>query len=245
MRSTRGAFALVLVSVVAGCTSSPSDPLEPTLTDVATVTFVDGVDNPYFPLPVGMTWAYEAQSEEGLERIEIEVLAIDAPGGDKVVQGVRATVVRDVVYLDGEVIEDTFDWYAQDADGNVWYLGEDTCEWEPGTYDPDAACVAPVGAWEWGVGGALPGIVMPADPQVDGRPYYQEYYVGEAEDVGEVVEVGLTVEVAAGTFEDCIKTHDTSTLDPDLDEYKYYCPGIGTVLVEEPDITEELVEHAP
>jgi hypothetical protein len=84
---------------------------------------------------------------------------------------------------------------------------------------------------------------MPADPTVDGQPYYQEYYVGEAEDVGEVVEVGLSLTVAAGSFTDCIKTHDFSTLDPDLDEYKYYCPGVGTVKVEEPDIQEELVEY--
>jgi hypothetical protein len=151
-----------------------------------------------------------------------------------VVHGVVATVVRDTVYLDDEIVEDTKDWYAQDSQGNVWYLGEDTCEFENGE------CVSHAGAWEWGVDGALPGILMPASPIVDGRRYYQEYYPGEAEDVGEVVAVGLSVTVPAGTYSDCIKTHDTSTLDRSLDEMKYYCRGVGTVKVEEPEALVEL-----
>jgi hypothetical protein len=130
------------------------------------------------------------------------------------------------------------DWYAQDSDGNVWYLGEDTCEYE------DGACVSTEGSWEWGRDGALPGVAMWADPKVDGQPYYQEFYPGEAEDVGEVVEVGLSVTVPAGTFDDCVKTHDTSTLDATLDEQKTFCRGVGNVLVEEGDVTEELVESS-
>lgn len=233
-----GVTFTVLV-LAAACTSGDGDgdgDGAPYLPDAAQATFVSGVDNPYFPLPVGATWAYEAQTDEGVERIEIEVLDASAEGGTKVVQGVTATVVRDTVTLDGEIIEDTWDWYAQDDEGNVWYLGEDTCEFENGM------CAAMVGAWEWGQDGALPGIVMPADPMVDGMPYYQEYYVGEAEDAGEVVEVGIAVDVKAGSFTDCIKTHDTSTLDAKLDEFKYYCKGIGTVKVDEHDIVEELVE---
>jgi hypothetical protein len=153
------------------------------------------------------------------------------------VNGVTAVVVRDTVTVDDEVVEDTHDWYAQDSDGNVWYLGEDTCEYEGGE------CVSTAGAWEWGIDGALPGIQMPGDPQVDGQPYYQEYYPGEAEDYGEIVEVGLSISVRAGEFTDCIETYDASTLDRQLQEFKTYCAGIGTVLVEEPDVNEELVSY--
>jgi hypothetical protein len=203
------------------------------LPDVADATFVDAVSNPFFPLPAGATWVYEATSDGSVERIEIEVLA-----EKRTIQGVSATQVRDTVTLDGVIVEDTTDWYAQDTTGNVWYLGEDTCEFENGQ------CATRVGAWEWGVDGALPGILMPGTPTVDGQPFFQEYYVGEAQDVGEVIAVGESVVVAAGSFEGCVKTRDTSALDPDLQEYKYYCSGVGLTRVEEPDATEELIESA-
>jgi hypothetical protein len=217
-------------ALLAGCVGTA----EPVLPDVTEARFVSGVDNPYFPLPVGATWILDATTVDGgLERIAIEVL-----DETRDIQGVAATVVRDTVTLDGVLLEDTHDWYAQDEAGNVWYLGEETCEYEGGQ------CVSTAGSWEWGIDGALPGHQMPAEPSVDGQPYYQEYYPGEAEDVGEVVAVGLSVTVPAGTFDDCVKTHDTSPLIPDLDEHKYYCRGVGNVLVEEPDATEELTEYA-
>lgn len=229
-------FALALALALPACDSGDDgdDGPAPVLTEVDGVMFVTAIDNPYLPMPVGARWVIESQTDEGLERIEIEVLA-----ETREIQGVTATVVRDTAYLDGVVIEDTWDWFAQDAAGNVWYLGEDTCEFV------DGMCANMVGAWEWGTDGALPGIAMPADPKVDGKPYYQEYYVGEAEDVGEVVATGVSVTVPAGTFDDCIKTHDTSTLDPELEEFKYYCRGVGTVLIEEEDVREELVEFTP
>ena len=202
-----------------------------TLPDVAGVTFVAAVDNPYFPLPVGATWTYQATTPEGIERIEVEVLA-----ETRTIQGVVATIVKDTVYLDDVIVEDTFDWYAQDATGNVWYLGEDTCEFVDGVCDGIHA-----GAWEWGVDGAVPGIIMFATPAVDGQPYYQEFSSGVAEDVGEVIEVGASVTVPAGAYIDCIKTRDTSTLDPELSEIKIYCRDVGNVFVEEPDFNVELM----
>ena len=113
--------------------------------------------------------------------------------------GISATVVRDTVYVDGELVEDTYDWFAQDNDGNVWYLGEDTHEYE------DGVAVNAEGAWEAGVDGALPGIVMPADPAV-GDAYRQEYYAGEAEDMGEVLEVGVARSIALGDYDDVVVT---------------------------------------
>lgn len=197
--------------------------------DVSAVTWADAVDNPTFPLPVGATWDYTATTPDGLETDHVEVLA-----DTREIEGVTATVVYDLVALDGETIEETWDWYAQDTDGNVWYLGEDTCEFEGGE------CVAHVGAWEWGVDGALPGILMPAAPAADGQPYFQEYAEGVAEDVGEVIATGETAEAAGQSWTDCIRTADTSHIDPDLYEEKVYCPGVGNVLVVEGDVVVTL-----
>jgi hypothetical protein len=97
------------------------------------------------------------------------------------------------------------------------------------------------GAWEAGVDGALPGIAMLADPRV-GDAYYQEYYEGEAEDYGEVVEVDVAADVPAGSFTGCVKTRDTTKLEPDVEEFKTYCEGIGVVLEEEEDTRVELQE---
>jgi hypothetical protein len=216
----------------AGDGSTGAEPVMPVLPDVSMTQFVDVIDNPYLPMPVGATWTIESQTDEGLIRIEVEVLA-----ETRTIEGVVATVVQDREYLDDELIEDTKDWFAQDVEGNVWYLGEETCEFEGGM------CVDTHGAWEWGVDAALPGIIMRASPTVDGMPYYQEYYLGEAEDYGEVVAVGLSIEVAAGVFEDCIQIHEGSTLDLTLDENKYYCSGVGNVLIEDGEDREELVEY--
>lgn len=188
------------------------------------------IDNPFLPMPVGATWTYEAQTDEGLERIAVEVLP-----DDKEVWGVAVTVVRDTARLDGELIEDTWDWYAQDLDGNVWYLGEETCEYKGGD------CVDTGGSWEAGVDGAVAGIVMEADPQV-GDVYYQEYLAGEAEDMGEVMATDTSVKVPAGTWTGCVRTKDTTALDPEVLEFKTYCAGVGNALVEEEDVRVELVD---
>lgn len=198
--------------------------------DPAAHTWTNVVDNPYFPLPPGAKWTYEATTADGVEHDEFVVTS-----DSKTVNGVDVVVVRDTVWVDGVLVEATDDWFVQDEAGNVWYFGEETCE-----YTNDE-CVDTVGSWEYGIDGAQPGILMPATPAVDGQPYFQEYYVGEAEDVGEVVEVGISVSVPAGDYTDCIKTHDTSHLDATLDEHKVYCPGVGNVLTEEPTGNVELL----
>ncbi len=192
--------------------------------------FVAEIDHPYFPAsPPGTKWNYEAETKDGLEQVIVEVLP-----EKREVWGVMATVIRDTVYLDGELVEDTWDWFAQDTTGNVWYLGEETYEYE------DEEIVCDCGAWEAGVDGALPGIIMPAELE-PGDPYYQEFHAGEAEDQGQIVSVDETVEVSGETFHGCIKTHDTSTIDPEIDSYKYYCAGIGFVMEEEEAEVVELV----
>jgi hypothetical protein len=179
--------------------------------------FVDVIDNPYLPLAPGTRWVYEGEDDGESERVEVEVLE-----ETRVIEGITATIVRDTVYVDGELAEDTYDWYAQDEDGNVWYLGEDTHEYE------DGVAVNAEGAWEYGTDGALPGIVMLAQPEV-GDAYRQEYYEGEAEDMGEVVEVGATKELGIGTYEDVLVTKDWNPLEPEVIEEKSYAPGVGLI----------------
>jgi hypothetical protein len=127
------------------------------------------------------------------------------------------------VSVEGSVVEDTFDWFAQDADGNVWYMGEDTKEYE------DGEVVSTEGSWEAGVDGALPGIIMEADPQV-GDAYRQEYYPGQAEDLAEVVRTGQSETVPAGAYDDLVVIKEWNPLEPDAIEEKYYSQGVGTVL---------------
>lgn len=183
------------------------------------------VPNPYFPLVPGTVWIYEAGTEDGVER------TVDTVTGDtRTILGIEATVVLDEVSLEGDLVELTYDWYAQDAAGTVWYLGEVSCEFE----EPGDAC-DPSGSWEAGVDGAEPGVIMWADPLAHrGRPYRQEYYEGEAEDVAQVLRGGLTVAVPAGTFTDCIETMDWTPLEPGAREHKFYCAGVGMVLEVEP-----------
>jgi len=219
---------LIITLFVPACDSSRQDDdsfevtFDPTFVASQMQT---NVTNPFFPLPVGATWRYEGEVAEGTEVIVVQVLE-----ETRMVAGIEARVVRDRVYLAGELIEDTKDWYAQDAAGNVWYLGEETAEYENGQI------VSTEGAWETGVDGARAGIIMPANPAV-GQAYYQEFYEGEAEDRGKVLGINETVTVPAGSYSGCVKTEDTTPLEPDVLEYKYYCPGVGTVL--EVDLEED------
>jgi hypothetical protein len=183
--------------------------------------FTTEIDNRYWPMEPGTQWTYRELDEEGKEVLVVVTVTSETK---KIANGVTARVVRDTVTEDGELIEDTFDWYAQDAEGNVWYLGEDTAEFEDGKLKTRA------GSFEAGVDGALPGVVMPAEPG-DGMQYRQEYYKGEAEDNGEILGTEEMAEVPAGLYEDVVLTKDTITIEPDVLEYKLYAPGVGPVLV--------------
>ena len=153
-----------------------------------------------------------------LQRVEVTVT-----DRTKTIMGIEARVVHDVVTEDGQVKEDTFDWYAQDKAGNLWYLGEDTKEYEDGKVSSTE------GSWEAGVDGALAGILLPADPEV-GMAYRQEYYEGEAEDRAKVVSVDEHADVPYGSFDGVLETEDTTPLEPDLVERKYYAKDVGPVL---------------
>jgi hypothetical protein len=178
------------------------------------------IDNPYFTLTPGTTFTYQTKTEDGTEKDMVIVT-----NETKEILGITTTVVWDRVWLDEELTEETFDWHAQDKQGNVWYMGEDSKEYENGKV------VSTEGSWEAGVDGAKPGIIMEADPQV-GDSYRQEYYPGHAEDAAKVVSLNETVKVPFGTFTNCLQTRDVSLLDPTQDEDKYYCTSVGGVTLE-------------
>lgn len=198
--------------------------------------FVERVDNPYFPMIPGTRWVYEGDTESGRERIVVEVT-----DQTKEILGVPAVVVHDQAFLDGELVEDTFDWFAQDRAGNVWYLGEATQEFEHGKPTTTK------GSWQAGVKGAKPGIAMRAHPR-PGQSYRMEYLKGEAEDEATILRVDAKGSVPYGGFSNAVKTKDFTRLEPSLLEHKYYAAGIGLVLedtVKGGSGHIELVEYTP
>jgi hypothetical protein len=182
--------------------------------------FTTQIDNRYWPMTPGTRWIYREQDAKG-HRLRVVVTVSSET--KKVANGITARVVRDTVSQNGRVAEDTFDWYAQDDTGNLWYLGEKTAEYENGKVATRA------GSWEAGVDGALPGIIMPASPR-DDLAYRQEYSRGNAEDNGEILSTGEQVQVAGGHFESAVLTKDTTPLEPKTLEYKVYAPDVGPVL---------------
>lgn len=180
--------------------------------------FVAVVDHPYLPLPTGARWVYDGEVDGEPQRDTVTVL----PGTEDIL-GVHATVVRDTVRAaDGSVLEDTLDWYAQDRAGNVWYLGEDTKEYDHGKV------TSTEGSWRAGEHGAQPGIVMRAHPRV-GDAYRQEFDRGNAEDLAEVTRLGAKITTPAGSYADVLVTKEWTPLEANVVEEKSYARGIGVV----------------
>ena len=202
---------------------------------VEAANFVAGVDNPHWPLKPGTTFIYEDEDGEAHNEVRVtdQQKVITLPSGDTI----TCMVVRDLEWEDDgdedgiwtgdELLEKTDDWYAQDVDGNVWYFGE----YSESREDKDSPWVLE-GSWEAYVGGALPGILMPANPQT-GESYRQEYLEGEAEDMAQVLKLNASASVPWGDYEGCLKTKEWTPLEPGSVEHKYYAPGVGLVLIEE------------
>ena len=210
--------------VVAGCGSSP-EKSPPSGVDGLTIPtpspdpadFVDHVDNPWFPLEPGTVWTYRTTGEDGRQTNTVTVT-----DRTREIQGVTTTVVHDEARdAAGRVVEDTYDWYAQDTAGNVWYFGEATTAYDDGTPDTE-------GSWEAGVGGAEAGIVMLATPRV-GDGYVQEHDPGVAEDRARIVSLTEQRVVRTDRYDGLLLTEDTTPLEPGLVERKYYAQGLGVV----------------
>jgi hypothetical protein len=175
--------------------------------------FSTTVTNPYFPLVPGTTWTFDGGGE---------LVVVAVTDRTREIAGVTTIVVHDQALEDGQVIEDTEDYYAHDAAGNVWYFGEVTGECD-GTRITSRA-----GSWEAGVDGALPGVVMLGDPRV-GDVYRQEYLAGEAEDRATILELDATQSGPTGTYSGVVVTKDVTPLEPALLEHKSYASGVGVV----------------
>lgn len=201
--------------------------------------FTTEIDNPYWPMSPGSKWVYEETDTKG-STVDVTVTVTNRT--KTIANGVEARVVRDVATENGELIEATDDWYAQDSDGNIWYLGEDTAEYKNGKIATRA------GSFEAGVGGAQAGIALPANPE-PGMSYRQEYDKGNAEDRGAVVTVGEEqVQTPTGFYTDVLMTRDLVPLEPKVEELKFYVPDVGPVLSVHTDGTGgrgELVNYTP
>ena len=180
--------------------------------------FVTVIDNPYFPLVPGTTFIYRGETEGTPTRDVMKVTY-----KTKEILGVTTTVVHDRVYEEGVLTEDTFDWYAQDKQGNVWYFGEDTKE-----LDENGNVVSTEGSWQAGVNGAEPGIIMLADPE-KGDKYQQEFAAGVAEDMAQVLGFKDSLCVRYGCFENVLVTKEWTPLEPGVVENKYYAKGVGFI----------------
>jgi hypothetical protein len=181
--------------------------------------FVPTIDNTYWPMAPGSRWVFrEVDADGSRQRVEVTVT-----NRTKTILGIPATVVHDRVTEDGELVEDTDDWYAQDKWGGLWYLGEDTTEYENGKP------AGKQGSWEAGVDGAQPGLIIPPRPEV-GLSYRQEFYAGEAEDRGRILSLDELVDVPFGSYDEVLMTRDWTPLEPDVLEHKFYAKGVGPVL---------------
>ena len=167
--------------------------------------FVANVDNPYLEYKPGTGFHFAGVRGTTAQTDDAVVLH-----KHKWILGIRCTIVKDTVSEHGRAVERTFDWYAQDRYGNVWYMGENSLERQNGRF------VRASDSWESGVDGGKPGIIMPGHPRV-GEAYRQEYYPpGQALDEARVVSVRPLV------------TLERSPLEPQT-EKKYYVRGVGEV----------------
>ena len=242
-----GAVTMAVAALAAGCGDGGDEdaaaatgglPQGSEHVELDPAQFTTTIDNRYWPMTPGSRWVYQEVEDGKSQRVVVTVT-----DRTKTVGGVEGRVVRDVVSDEatGESIEVIDDYYAQDADGNIWYLGEDTTEYKNGKPQSTA------GSFHAGVDGAEAGVALPAEP-VQGLTYRQEYYAGEAEDEGEVLRTGEQAESAFGHFNDVLVTRDINPLEPKVVEYKFYAPNVGPLLtldVSGASGREELLRYTP
>jgi hypothetical protein len=214
---------LLVPTASAGCGSSGSKH-RPSTTGAATAPirpsdFSARVDNPYFPLRAGTTLRYRG-NKDGKPSIDVVTVTRETAR----IMGVPCVTVHDSLYQSGRLAEQTTDWYTQDKHGNVWYFGEATRE-----LDAKGRTTSTEGSWKAGVDGALPGIFMPPVPRL-GDSFRQEYYKGHAEDHFKVLDLHASVTVPFASYTgNALRTEETTPLEPDVLDNKYYVRGIGEV----------------
>jgi hypothetical protein len=246
-------LSVVLVGLALAPSGGRADPVLP---DFSAADFEPGaaVDNPLFPLLDPRTRVFVSRENGEDNRFELTVL-----GPGPVILGVQTTTQRDRSYENGRLVEDTFDYYAQDGGGNVWYFGEDVTNY---LYDGMGNLIGTTDESSWRAGENLanpggdpaqPGFIMPVDQTLDFE-YYQEFAVDdEALDEGKTSAVLLQISVPVGDFDEVLRVLETTAVEPNARGFKYYAPDVGLVLEEEglnaqlqnPDETFELTRVVP
>jgi hypothetical protein len=176
------------------------------------------ITNPWFPLTRGSVYVYDGQKDGKQAR---DVMSVTRK--TKVITGIRAAVVADRLFLNGQLAERTTDWYAQDRHGTVWYLGEKTAE-----LNASGRVTSTEGSFLNGRDGAKGGIFMPAHPQV-GQAFQQESFKGQAEDRFRILSLATSISTPAASSQSAMLTKETTPLEPGVVDHKYYVQGIGTV----------------
>ncbi len=229
-------FASTALCLAALATPITAFAADPTLPEFNAANFAYPKANPYFPLDIGTSHTLKGTRTDGDPIVEHAVITVQGPG--PVILGVPTVTVLDEAFEGGILVERTFDYYAADKDGNVWYFGEDVTNFR---YD-DAGVLLGTdnkSAWRAGVNDAQPGISVSGVPEV-GLALFQEHApVDEAMDYAEILALDAEVTGPAGTFKNVMKTFESSTVETDLREYKYYAPGVGMIRADE-DLTEGL-----
>ncbi len=188
--------------------------------------FTTHIDHPYWPMRPGTTWRYVERAGREVTTVRVTVTRRTIRVGS-----VRARVVHDVARSEGQVVEDTRDFYAQDSGGSLWYLGELSRSFE------DGQVVSTEGSWRYGRDGAQAGVILPARMRA-GCGYREEYRAGEAEDRARILSTSETLRTPTGLHRDAVQTANTTPLEPDVLENKFYARGVGPVL--ELDLSPEL-----
>jgi hypothetical protein len=227
------ALVIVVVGVSAASGATPHNPAPVTTPynpSIDPADFGGPIDNPYFPLKPGTVFRYRGVGDDGKTH-ELNIVRVTRH--TKRIMGIDARVVVDKVWAGGKPEERTHDWYAQDKHGNVWYMGEDSFDYEHGHW------VRNDGSWTAGVGNGKPGVIMLAHPRRGDR-YRQEYSPGHAVDQAKVLGKGGTVRTPYRTFSQTLLTREYSTIDKQF-EKKWYARGVG--LIQEDAITKSK-EHS-
>ena len=180
--------------------------------------FVRRIDNPWLPLKPGNKWRYRGVDGDGRFHDNMRVTH-----RTKRIEGVRVTVVHDVVRAGGKPREVTNDFYAQDRHRNIWYFGENTRE-----LDRHGHVTSRAGSFRAGHKGARPGVLLSGHPRT-GQKARQEYYKGHAEDHFKVLDTNAQVSSPFASSGHAVRTREWTPLEPNVYENKYYVRGIGDV----------------
>lgn len=179
------------------------------------------ITHSFFPVVTGQVRTYVGAPAN-------EAFILTGLGAGPVIMGIKTTTVRDRAFEEGRIVEDTFDYYAQDRRGNVWYFGEDVTNYH---YDRNGNLIATdnASAWRAGVNGALPGYIMPANITI-GFNYYQEHAPNDdALDQATTIAVLPSFMSGGVTYSNVLQVLETSEIDKAARGFKYYAPGVGLI----------------